>query len=226
MLCFVGASPSEWTPACQLRQITLQATPKERGGSRVYTLLSLTPLLLVLVSFVGSVLGHQAAEVQIVSQVRSLVGAAGAAASEVVIQGFRNTTEGIIATAFGVLTLLLGASAVLIELRDALNTIWDVPTPELGGLKMLSGLVKERLFSFALVLAIGFLLFVSLAVSAWIAVLGAWSASILPAHEMVLQAVNLVVSFVIITILFRAIYKFLPDVRIEWRDVILGGAMR
>jgi len=199
--------------------------PRLGAALAFYTLLSLAPLLLVLVSVVGLVLGHQAAEADIVAQVRSLVGTAGAAAAEAVIGGFRNTTEGVIATAFGVLTLFFGASAVLIELRDALNTIWDVPTRELGGLKMISGFVKERLFSFALVLAIGFLLIVSLAVSAWIAALGAWSASILPAHEMILEVVNFIVSFVIITILFSAIYKFLPDIRIEWRDVILGGAI-
>src|SRR5450755_4172110 len=147
-----------------------------------------------------------------------------ARAAQALLEGSRSTTHGIIATAFGVLTLLFGTSGVLIELRDALNTIWEVPTPELSGLKMISSFVKERLFSFALVLAIGFLLVVSLAVSAWIAALGAWSASILPAQEVVLHVLNFVVSFVVITGLFSAIYRFLPDVRIEWRDVILGGA--
>jgi len=212
----LSASLAEWNR---------HKAPRLGAALAFYTLLSLAPLLLVLVSVVGLVLGHQAAEADIVAQVRSLVGTAGATATAAVIEGFRNTTEGIIATAFGVLTLFFGASAVLIELRDALNTIWDVPTRELGGLKMISGFVKERLLSFALVLAIGFLLIVSLAVSAWIAALGAWSASILPAHEMILEVVNFIVSFVIITILFSAIYKFLPDIRIEWRDVILGGAI-
>ena len=114
---------------------------------------------------------------------------------------------------------------MLIELRDALNTIWEVPAPQLSGLKQISSLVKERLFSFALVLAIGFLLVVSLAVSTWIAALGAFSAYILPAHEMVLHVLNFAVSFVIVTGLFSAIYKFLPDLPIEWHDVILGGAV-
>jgi len=106
-----------------------------------------------------------------------------------------------------------------------LNTIWEVPTPELSGMKKLTSFMKQRLFSFALVLAIGFVLIVSLAISAWVAALGAWSASILPAPELILQVVNFLVSFAIISGLFSAIFKFLPDVRIEWRDVILGGAV-
>jgi membrane protein len=171
------------------------------------------------------VLGHQAAEADTIAQVQALVGTQGARAAQALLEGSRSTAQGILATAFGVLTLLFGASGVLIELRDALNTIWEVPTPELSGLKMISAFVKERLFSFALVLAIGFILVVSLAVSAWIAALGALSASILPAPEMVLHVLNSVVSFVIITGVFSAIYKFLPDIRIEWHDVIFGEAV-
>src|SRR5205085_12390303 len=86
-------------------------------------------------------------------------------------------------------------------------------------------LVRERLFSFALVLAIGFLLVVSLAISAAVATLGAHYAAVLPAHEAVLHAVNSLLSFLVITGLFAAIYKVMPDVRIEWRDVVLGGAV-
>ena len=144
---------------------------------------------------------------------------------QALLEGSRHTAHGILATLFGLLTLLFGASGVLIELRDALNTIWDAPTPEINGLKIFSSFVRERLFSFALVLAIGFILVVSLAVSAWIAALGAWSAAILPAHELFLHALNFALSFVILTGLFSAIYKFVPDVRIEWRDVLLGGAV-
>jgi membrane protein len=199
--------------------------PRLGASLAFYTLLSLAPLLLVLVSIVGIVLGRQAAESEIVAQVRSLVGSTGAKAVEALIEGSRNTTNGIIATVFGVVTLLFGASGVLVELRDALNTIWEVPTPELSGWKWIYSSVKERLFSFALVLAIGFILVVSLAISTWIAAVGAWSASVLPAHETILQGLNFTASFVIITGLFSAIYKFVPDIRLEWRDVILGGAV-
>jgi membrane protein len=199
--------------------------PRLGASLAFYTLLSLAPLLLILISVVGLVLGHQAAEKDVVAQIQALVGSQGAKAAEALIEGSQNTTHGIMATVFGLLTLLFGASGVMIELRDALNTIWEVPTPELSGFKMISSFVKERLFSFTLVLAIGFILVVSLALSAWIAALGAWSASILPAHEAILHILNFVVSFAIITGLFSAIYRFLPDVRMEWRDVMLGGAV-
>jgi len=211
-----SASLGEWSK---------HKAPRLGAALAFYTLLSFAPLLLVLVSVVGMVLGHQTAEADVVAQVQSLVGSQSAKAAEALIEGSRNTTQGIIATIFGAFTLLFGASGVLIELRDALNTIWEVPTPERSGLKKISGFVKERLFSFALVLAVAFLLVVSLAVSAWISALGEWSASILPAHEVILHIVNSAVSFAIITGLFSAIYKFLPDIRIEWRDVILGGAV-
>jgi len=190
-----------------------------------YTLLSIAPLLLLLVSVVGLVLGHQTAQAGIISQVQALVGNEGATAAQALLEGSRNTADGIIATAFGLLTLMFGASRVFVELRDALNTIWEVPTPEMSGLKELSDFIKEQIFSFVLVLAIGFILVVSLVVSAWIAALGAWSASILPAPEVILHIWNFVISFMIIACLFSAIYKVLPDVRIEWPDVILGGAV-
>jgi membrane protein len=199
--------------------------PRLGAALAFYTLLSLAPLLLVLVSIVGIVLGHEAAQADIVAHVRSLVSSTGVKAIEALIEGSRNTTDGIIATVFGALTLSFGASGVLIELRDALNTIWEVPAPELSGWKWIYGSVKERLFSLALVLAIGFILIVSLAISTWIAAVGAWSASVLPAHETILHAVNFIASFVIITGLFSAIYKFVPDIRLGWRDVILGGAV-
>src|SRR5215469_229246 len=211
-----SASLGEWSK---------HKAPRLGASLAFYTLLSITPLLLVLVSVVGLVLGHQTAEQDIVSQVQALIGKQGATAAQAVLEGSHNTAQGIIATAFGLLTLLFGASGVLIELRDALNTIWEVPTPELSGLKKLSSFIKERLFSFALVLAIGFILLVSLAISAWIAAVGAWSASVLPAHEVILHFLNFVVSFAIATGLFSAIYKFLRDIRIEWRDVLFGGAV-
>lgn len=199
--------------------------PRLGAALGFYTLLSIAPLLLVLVSVAGMVLGRQAAEAGVIRQVNALAGTVGARAAQSLLDGSRNMTHGIIATSFAVLTLLLGASAVMIELRDALNTIWGVPVPELTGFRRITSLVKERLFSFALVLAVGFLLVISLAVSAGISALGAYSAQLLPAPEALLNLVNSVVSFCVVTGLFSAIYKVLPQARIEWRDVILGAAV-
>jgi membrane protein len=199
--------------------------PRLGAALSFYTLLSLAPLLLVLVAVVSFATGHQTAEAAVIRQVQALMGAEGAVIAQSLLEGSRNTTHGIVATLFGVLTLLFGASGVLLELRDALNTIWDVPTPQLSGLKLVSSFVKERLFSFALVLAVGFLLVVSLAVSAWIAALGAFAAHILPSSEVILHLANFIVPLCVITGLFSAIYKVLPDATIEWADVILGGAV-
>jgi membrane protein len=190
-----------------------------------YTLLSLTPLLLVVVSVAGLVFGEKAAEGQIVFQIRSLAGAQGAKAIQALLEGTRNTTHGLIATLIGLLTLLFGASGVLVELRDALNTIWETPAPATSAVRSIVQMLKERLFSFALVLAIGFLLLVSLVVNAWIAALGTFSSQWLPLPETVLQTANSLLSFLVITGLFAAIYKIMPDARIEWRDVLLGAAV-
>ena len=190
-----------------------------------YTLLSLTPLLLVAVSVAGLVFGQKAAESQIVWQIQDFVGRQSANGIQALLEGTRKTAHGLIATTIGLLTLLFGASGVLIELRDALNTIWEIPAPETTGVRSIIQMLKQRLFSFALVLSIGFLLLVSLVVNAGIAALGTFSARWLPIPEVFLHVGNVVVSFIVITALFAAIYKVMPEARIEWRDVLLGAAV-
>jgi membrane protein len=199
--------------------------PRLGASLAFYTLLSLTPLLLVAVSGAALVVGQHAAENQLIAQIYDLVGPQGAKAIEALLDGSRNTAHGVVATVLGLVTLLFGASAVLVELRDALNTIWEVTPQTRKGLQNLIDLAKERLFSFGLVLSVGFLLLVSLAVSAWISALGALSAAILPASAAALHIINVVVSFLIITGLFAAIYKVIPDARIEWHDVLLGAVV-
>ncbi|HLJ45094.1 MAG TPA: YihY/virulence factor BrkB family protein [Bryobacteraceae bacterium] len=199
--------------------------PRLGASLAFYTLLSLTPLLLVMVTIAGVAFDRRAAEGEIVQQVNDLVGPAGAKAIAALLESSRNTTHGWFATIIGLVTLLFGASGVLIELRDALNTIWEVPPRVTSGFATVKVFIRERLFSFALVLAIGFLLLVSLIVSAWIAALGTFSQSFVPAEETVMHIGNLLVSFIITTGLFAAIYKVMPEVRIEWTDVIFGGAV-
>jgi membrane protein len=199
--------------------------PRLGAALAFYTLLSLTPLLLVVVGIGGLIFGQHAAQAQIVWQVNNLVGDEGAKAIQAVLDGSRNTTHGILATLLGLVTLLFGASAVLIELRDALNTLWEVPPSQVTGLRNIAVFLKERLFSFAIVLSIGFLLLVSLVISAWLAALGTFSSHLLPVPEALLHAANAFVSFLVITGLFAAIYKVMPDARIEWWDVLLGAAV-
>jgi membrane protein len=190
-----------------------------------YTLLSLTPLLLVVVSVAGLVFSPKTAESQVVWQIHSLVGRQAANGIQTVLEGTRHTTHGIIATAIGLLTLLFGASGVLIELRDALNTIWEIPPEQTTGFRTIMQMARERLFSFALVLAVGFLLLVSLVMNAAIAALGTFSARFLPIPEVFLHLLNALFSFVAITALFAAIYKVVPETKIQWRDVLLGAAV-
>jgi membrane protein len=144
-------------------------------------------------------------------------------AIEDVIKQASQPALGLIATLAGLITLFFGATAVVAELRDALNTIYEIPSPEVSGIKSALLFVRERLFSFAMVLGVGFLLLVSLAINAGLAAMGMWFTGWLPA--LALQVASTAVSWVIITALFAGIYKALPDVTIEWRDVILGAAV-
>jgi membrane protein len=199
--------------------------PRLGASLAFYTLLSLTPLLLIAISIGGLAFGAEAAEGEIIRQMQDLIGREGADGIQALLEGTRNTTHGILATALGLLTLFFGASGVLMELRDALNTIWEIPPVQTKGVRSLFQMGKERLFSFALVLAIGFLLLVSLLVSAAISALGTFSAGILPIPNLVLHVLNAVLSFLVITGLFATIYKVMPDARIGWRDVFLGAAV-
>jgi membrane protein len=204
---------------------------QKHNGSRLaaslsfFTLLSLTPLLLIVVSIAGLAFGRHAAEAQLLWQIDSLVGSQGGNAIRPLLEGARHTTQGLLATALGLLTFLFGASGVFIELRDALNTIWEAPEHHRPGLQMIAYLLRARLVTFGLVLSIGFLLIVSLVVNAWIAAVGAFSAEHLKGLEGVLQLANSLVSFVVITGLFAAIYKILPEVPIDWEDVALGSVV-
>ena len=124
----------------------------------------------------------------------------------------------------GILTLVFGASTVVVELRDALNTIWRVPAPEAGsGFQSILRFMKERFYSFGLILGVGFLLMVSLILNAAIAALGSYFGSILPTSETLLHIFVFLTSFVVVTFLFAAIYKLLPDIHLKWSDVIVGA---
>jgi membrane protein len=185
-----------------------------------YTLFALAPGFVILVPLTGLVLGAQAAQGHIVDQIASLIGRPGAQALEATIASALE--EGTRVTAVAVITLVFGLWWVFGELQDALNTIWGVtPRPGRGFLEVL----HERFWSFTLVVGIGFLLLVSLAVSAWLAALGEYFAHLLPAPAPVLEAVNFAVSFGVITFLFGVMFKLLPDVYVAWRDVWLGAAL-
>jgi membrane protein len=185
-----------------------------------YTLFALAPGLVILIPLTGVFLGPQAAQGHIVERIGFLIGRSGAEAIEVTIVSARERGAGV--TIVAVVTLVFGLWWVFGELQDALNTIWGV-TPRPG--RRFLVVLRERFWSFVLVVGVGFLLIASLAVSAWLAALGEFFAHLLPAPAAVLEAVDFVISFCLVTFLFGMIFKLLPDVYMAWRDVWLGAAL-
>ncbi|HTE53415.1 MAG TPA: YihY/virulence factor BrkB family protein [Kofleriaceae bacterium] len=186
-----------------------------------YTAFSLAPLLVIAIGVAGLVFGDEAAQGRIVGELQSLMGPDGARFVEELIAASRRPASGITATVVGVVILLFGATGVFGELQDALNTIWGVkPGPSRQGLR---GILKDRLLSFTMVLGTGFLLLVSLALSAAFAVIGSRVGGLLPFPEAALQLVNFLVSLGFITLLFALIFKVVPDAKIAWRDVWIGA---
>ena len=185
-----------------------------------YTVFALAPGVVILIPLTAIFLDPQVAEEHIVDQIESLIGLPGAEAIEATIVSSREEGAGV--TVIAVITLVLGLWGVFGELQDALNTIWGVTVrPGRGFLVLL----RERFWSFTLVVGIGFLLLVSLAVSAWLAALSGFFAHLMPAPPAVLEAVDFVISFGVITFLFAMMFKLLPDVYVAWRDVWLGAAL-
>ena len=198
--------------------------PRLGASLAFYTMLSLAPLVIVVLAVAGFVFGREAATGQLVWEIRSLVGRPGAEVIQSLIKAAADPLAGGVATVIGLVTLFFGASSVVAELRDALNTIWDVPTKESKfGLRTILGVLRERLFSFGVVLAFGFLLLVSLAVNAAVSAMGAYYAHWLKTPEWLLQTANSAITFLVITVLFATMFRFLPDVHASWGDVALGA---
>ncbi|MGI8741438.1 MAG: YihY/virulence factor BrkB family protein [Bryobacteraceae bacterium] len=200
--------------------------PRLGAALAYYTALSLAPLLLVVVAVAGLAFGKQAVQGELVWQIKDIVGEQGAKVIQDLIQAAHTQRGGIAATIVGLLTLFFGASSVVMELSDALNTIWHVPRdPNQTGLTSMFRYMKQRFVSFAMVLGVGFLLLVSLLVNAGLSAAGRFFDQLLPVPEYVLHIVNLTISFLVITFLFAVIYKVLPDVRLKWSDVAVGAAV-
>jgi membrane protein len=186
-----------------------------------YTVFSLAPLLILAISIAGMFFGEEAARGEIVAQMRELLGPDGARAVQAVIQNAAQPEAGLWATLIGIGTLLLGATTALAELKDDLDEIWEAPPERIRGFWYL---VRKRLLSVGMILALGFLLLVSLVLSAVSAALSRyWGVG--EATSILLQLVNFAFSFVLVTALFAMIYKILPAVRIAWRDVIIGAVI-
>jgi membrane protein len=188
-----------------------------------YTVFSLAPVLLIAVGVASFFLTRETAIQKIVHEMQGLVGAQGAKAVRQVLVSSSGFGKGAWAIIVGLATLFLGASAVFAELQTALNRIWDVKTQVRRGFVL--NLVMDRLRSFSIALGVGFLLLVSLALSAAVSGLQDYLTQWMPALPWLWQAANNGVSFLIAWLLFAMIYKYLPDARIDWRDVWIGAAV-
>jgi membrane protein len=186
-----------------------------------YALFSLAPLLLIVVAVAGFVFGAKAAEGELYDQISGLIGGDGAAAVQsLMVSMHKQTSGGIVATLFGLLTLVFGATGVFAQLQESLNTIWKAKSPTTNDLL---DYLRVRFLSFSMVLGIGFLLLVSLIFSAALSTLGAYLGGFFPGWVVLGHLIDNATSVVGITLLFAMIFKVLPDTDVAWRDVWLGA---
>jgi membrane protein len=187
-----------------------------------YTAFSIAPLLLITISIAGLIFGSEAASGAVVLQLTELVGENGAQAIQAMLKSANDTGAGILSTLIGAATLFLGAAGVFVELQNDLNRIWKVDEHPNSGLWRF---IRTRLLSFGMVLGIGFLMLVSLILSAAISALGLFVGNWFHEAEVFLQFLNFAISFLVTTMLFAMIYKILPNVKIAWSDVWIGAAV-
>lgn len=216
--------------ASEIKDLLIQAgkewsedkAPRLGAALAYYTVFSLAPLLVIAIAIVGFFLGDEAARGGIQDEISTVMGPQGAEAVQTMIANAgEERGTGILATIFSTALLLFGASGVVVQLKDALNTVWDVPEKQTSGIK---NFIKDRFLSFAFVLGVGFLLLVSLILSTILSAAGSWLQGLVPIPWL-LQILNFVVSLAVVTVLFAMIYKFLPDIDLPWKDVWLGAAI-
>ncbi len=196
--------------------------PRLGAALAYYATFSLAPLLIIAVSISGLVFGREAATGQIVGQIRGLVGLDTAMAIQSMIEKTNQPATNIITTIIGIVALLFGASGVFGELQQSLNIIWDIqPKPNRG----LVAAVKDKFFSFSMVLGTGFLLLISLVISAGLAGLSNIIMGFMPGMEIIAQVFNFLISMAVITSLFALIFKYVPDAKIAWADIWIGASV-
>ena len=204
------------------REFGEDKAPRLGAALAYYTIFSIAPLLLIAIAVAGMVLGDEAARGGITTELGKVMGPTSAKAIEEMIQNANKPKAGSIATIVGILTLLFGASGVFNQLKDALNTIWNIEPKKAAGIM---GFIRSRFLSVAMVMVVAFLLLVSLVVDAAITGMSGYLERVVPGGATVVQIVQLIVSFAIISVLFAMIFRYLPDRRIPWRDLWLGSVI-
>jgi membrane protein len=194
--------------------------PRLSASVAFYSLLSIAPLLIFVTALVTVVVSKQAAQTYLIHEANQLMGSRGGDFVRGLLKNVHQQSSGSFATTVAFITLLFGASGVFSELRDAMNTIWDAQSKYANSWR---GMVMQRLFSFGMVLSVGFLLLVSLILSTALAFIGTFFGSIVPFPPALLEALNFLLSFAVITFLFGLIFKFVPAVTVPWQDVVVGS---
>ena len=197
--------------------------PSMGAAISYYTVFSLAPLLVIVIAVAGAVFGREAVQGEIVGQLQGLIGREGAIAVQGLIKSASEPAKGLVAGGISIVVLLVGATTVFAELQSALDRIWHVPEKEKPS--GLWAVLRARVLSFGLILGLAFLLMVSLSVSAGISAFGSFASGLLPGWEVLLQGINMLLSVGITTVLFAMIFKFMPSVEIEWRDVWVGSVV-
>jgi membrane protein len=195
--------------------------PSMGAAIAYYTVFSIAPLLIIVIAVAGLIWGQEAVQGEIFGQLAGLLGKEGAAGIQSLLASADKPTEGIVSTIISVVILIVGATTVFAELQSALDRIWKVPAQEKK-----SGIwatLRARLLSFGLVLGLAFLLMVSLVTSAALSAFGSWFGGLMPGWEVLLQLINIVLSIGFTAVLFAMIYRYMPQVEIAWRDVMVGG---
>jgi membrane protein len=194
--------------------------PRLGASLAYYTLFALAPILIVAITIAGFVFGAEAVQREVTGQIGGLVGESGGEAVRAMLEGASQRSGNGIATAIGLVTFFLGATGAFLELQTALNAVWRVKPRADAGIK---DMLLQRLLSFGLVVGVGFVLLVSLLVSAALSALNRYMGTIFPDIAAAWQGINTLVSLGVVTLLFAMIYQFLPDVDLRLRDVWVGG---
>jgi membrane protein len=218
----VSHGRSLWLPLKALPRVFRQASsefvndnvPRLGASVAFYTLLSLAPVIVIAIALAAVVYGQQAAQGRLASDIRDVAGPEVARTIQEFIKGAYQPRTGAIATLLGLATLVFSASSIFVELHDAMNTIWHVSLPpDRTNAATVIRLIRDRFYSFATVLGIGFLLLVSLVLNAWIGAM----------RIAVPRAATFMILYLVIAVLFAALYKIIPNVRLKWSDVALGA---
>lgn len=203
------------------QQWNYHKAPRMGAALAYYAVLSLAPLVILVLSLMSLLIKRADARTEIVAQFSSLAGRQGGEMVDTILASTASSQAGVWSAIVGFVVLLLGASGAFGELQDSLNQIWDVKVAD----RRWTAMIKDRLLSFTMVFVIGFLLLVSLVLSAGIAAAAKFLRGYIPASGGVWEAVNLLASVLVITVLFALIFRILPDTYIAWRDVWVGAGL-